>query len=172
MRNRPSLEKEREYARRWREKNPDRYKALVRASNERRKEKAKLWRAANAEKLRQMHIAYRPTRNAKRRQDRSAAREYERRIRLEEPHKHRAKKARRRARKANATPPWLTKEDYQTIRDWYALAAMCRAEVDHVIPILGVNVCGLHVPWNLQLLIRSENAAKGNRMPLDHKHSI
>lgn len=168
----PTLEKQREYSRRWREKNPDKYRQVVQTCNGRRKDKARAWRLANAEKLRQAQIAYRPIKNAKRRASREKALEYERRVRAEAPHKHREKKARRRARLAHAIPRWLTKAQREEIRDWYALAAMATAEVDHVIPLLGANVCGLHVPWNLQLLTRSENAAKGNRMPLDHKHLI
>lgn len=35
-------------------------------------------------------------------------------------------------------------------------------EVDHIIPISHPDVCGLHVPWNLQIIPQAENRAKGN----------
>lgn len=35
--------------------------------------------------------------------------------------------------------------------------------VDHVIPLNGKLVSGLHVPWNLQIMTLSDNSKKGNR---------
>jgi 5-methylcytosine-specific restriction endonuclease McrA len=41
-------------------------------------------------------------------------------------------------------------------------------EVDHVIPLNGKDVCGLHTPTNLQVLTKTQNRSKGNKVCLDH----
>ena len=79
-----------------------------------------------------------------------------------------AQKAKRRASKLNATPPWITAEHLHQIEDMYWLAKDLEAisgeayHVDHIIPLQGKNVCGLHLPWNLQVLPSDINLAKNN----------
>lgn len=78
------------------------------------------------------------------------------------PGKTNAQTAKRRAYLVSATPPWLTSDHYSEMREMYIEAGRQGLEVDHQVPIKGKNVCGLHVPWNLQLLSKSDNCSKGN----------
>ena len=66
---------------------------------------------------------------------------------------------------ANATPKWLTNEQKAEIQWYYSEAQRLGLTVDHIWPIRGKNSCGLHVPWNLQLLTQRDNDVKGNKEP-------
>ena len=77
-------------------------------------------------------------------------------------------KARRRKHR-QATPPWLTRKQKTEIRQLYQIAiTMTRTTgeqyvVDHIVPLRGESVCGLHVPWNLRVVTREENLMKSNK---------
>lgn len=81
----------------------------------------------------------------------------------------RAAKIRYERKLSMATPVWLTKEHWAEMDAIYANARKLtrktgvRHEVDHIVPLNGKLVSGLHVPWNLQVLTQSENVAKSNR---------
>jgi len=76
-------------------------------------------------------------------------------------------------KKRNATPNWLTADQMEHMQCLYKVAAMYTAEgldvwhVDHIVPIRGKDVCGLHVPWNLRIITASENLQKGNKLHMD-----
>jgi hypothetical protein len=73
-------------------------------------------------------------------------------------------------RKLRATPPWLTRNQLKEIQEFYILVKelqwLCneQLQVDHIVPLQGKNVCGLHVPWNLQILPKSLNCSKNNKL--------
>jgi hypothetical protein len=88
------------------------------------------------------------------------------------PDKRNALYARYRAAKNEATPEWLTDKHLEEIQEFYTLAQELAwlnqdgkaFHVDHIIPLRGKDVCGLHVPWNLQLLTWQENLSKSNKV--------
>ena len=67
--------------------------------------------------------------------------------------------AKRRSAKLQRTPAWA---DLEAIKQFYAECPK-GYEVDHIVPLQGVNVSGFHVLNNLQYLTKSENSSKGNR---------
>ncbi len=84
------------------------------------------------------------------------------------PAKRLFRNAMRRESARRATPPWADKE---AIREIYMEAGKRRAagqdvHVDHVIPLQGKDVCGLHIAENLQIIPATENLRKHNRMPI------
>ena len=80
-----------------------------------------------------------------------------------------AKNARRRANLLQATPKWLSEKDKSHITRVYRVCASVskstgvKHNVDHIIPLNGDGVCGLHVPWNLAIIPEKLNKSKGNR---------
>lgn len=84
-----------------------------------------------------------------------------------------ASNAKRKASKLKATPPWLSKEDKKTIAAIYKMSTRLSSclgiehHVDHIVPLKGDSVCGLHVPWNLQAIPATINIRKNNKLPED-----
>ena len=82
--------------------------------------------------------------------------------------KYNFRNAKRHALKLKATPKWLMEEQYKEIETFYIKAMNLtketdtKHEVDHIIPLQGRFVSGLHVPWNLQILTKLENSKKKN----------
>jgi hypothetical protein len=74
----------------------------------------------------------------------------------------------RRLAKLQRTPAWLTDIDFERIGNEYKLAALLTKvtgsswHVDHIIPLQGKIVSGLHVPSNLRVLPAKENISKSN----------
>ena len=96
--------------------------------------------------------------------------EYAYKYRKNNPGKINAKTAKRRNQKRNATPKWLTEEQWIQIEQFYIDAAIKTKktgtphEVDHIVPVKGGSVSGLHVPWNLRVITRSENRKKSRKI--------
>jgi hypothetical protein len=79
----------------------------------------------------------------------------------------------RRRKHRDATPPWLTRKQKSEIRQLYQIAITMTQTtgeqyvVDHIVPLRGESVCGLHVPWNLRVITQDENLKKSNKH-VDH----
>jgi 5-methylcytosine-specific restriction endonuclease McrA len=65
-----------------------------------------------------------------------------------------------------ATPPWVSHKEMAQLH----AEKLRRTEetgiehvLDHIVPLNHPYVCGLNVPWNLQIITRAQNAAKSNK---------
>lgn len=148
-------DKVREAGKRWRIENPDKDRSLHEAWHARNPDKVqesgKKWRSKNAERLRANAKAWR----------------------VNNPGKVVAYANVRRARKLNATPAWLSTAQLAEIAEFYEQAKRKEAmtgikhHVDHIVPLKGKKVCGLHVPWNLQVITAAENHEKNAKFKVE-----
>jgi len=136
----------------WSAANPEKVKAAKKKYAEKNKEacnaRVAAWREANKERMQEMRKTW--AENNK--------------------HKILARTRRRQLAKIQRTPKWLSKDDLWVIEEIYHLAALrtkilgFKWSVDHVLPLQGKLVSGLHTPMNLQVISLSENSSKGNRV--------
>jgi hypothetical protein len=121
--------------------------------------KKKRYRQRKADLIRAYNAAYAAKNAGKMRQWRAN---------WEEQNAHALPKRRRERRlaEARATPSWA---DKTAIADAYSRCARvtrCTGipfHVDHIVPLRGNNVCGLHVHWNLRVIPAYQNYLKSNR---------
>lgn len=138
-------------------------KAYYKKNTEEKKQYNKLYQEKNREKLASYNRNLYQKQKAERLQ---SAKKY----RKENSAKINALAMNRIARKKQATPKWMTKQDFADIAEFYKIAKELQwlseepLHVDHIIPLKGKNVCGLHIAANLQILPASMNIRKGNRL--------
>lgn len=132
--------------RKWRGANPDGFRKWHDQNREHRSHYFRNWRERNLEHLARSFAAWDKANRPKRI----------------------ARKARRKAAKKQAAVAWANLAAMDAI---YAEAVRLtqetgiRHEVDHIYPLQGELVCGLHCEANLQILTKTENIRKLNRMP-------
>lgn len=134
---------------------------------EMRKKRREFYRA-NAVSLREeAKVRSREWRRANPNHD--GAKQAKKRWKLHNTHKVLAYTVARRLAKVNRTPAWLTPDDFWLIEQAYELAALrtkmfgFQWHVDHIVPLQGKLVSGLHTPSNLQVIPGIENVSKANR---------
>lgn len=94
------------------------------------------------------------------------------------PGKLNAMAAKRRAALLKATPPWLSRSQWLEIENIYLEANRISRKtgkpyhVDHVVPLQGNTVSGLHVPWNLQILTGHDNLTKSRKLLVNAKSNL
>jgi hypothetical protein len=160
---------EKEYQRQYRLANKDKLRKMNQEYRLKNRERLiaykKAWVDANPEKVKE---------NSKKRYLEKAQeiKSYVAEYKKNNPYKANASKAKRKAAKLQRTPKWLTDIDFERIETQYKLAQILTKlhnepwHVDHIIPLQGKIVSGLHVPSNLQVIKGSENCSKQNTFVL------
>jgi hypothetical protein len=143
-------EKERQYSKQYRLKTSEDHKAYM-----------KEWHKKNSENQREYRAKYHND-NA----------EYFINYNQINKHKRLSYVRKRQASKLQRTPKWIGKDELWLIEEIYELAILRTKmlgspwEVDHIIPLQGKLVSGLHVPENLRVIPRKDNRQKHNRFEI------
>jgi hypothetical protein len=178
-----------EYQKQYAQANREKINARVKKYREDNKDKVleckKEWRKANKEKIAVYNKEYRQEnkeqialrlqkwnnenrdavlkyREENKEKNRDRLREYKRAF----PEKYAHHCAKRRAAKNCATPKWA---NLSAIQEFYIKASELekikneKYHVDHIVPLKGKNVCGLHVEHNLRVIPAIDNLRKSNR---------
>ena len=96
--------------------------------------------------------------------------QYKKKYKEANPDLYKALTSVRKRRHRNATPKWINTSQKLAIRHLYLQAMELtqltgeRYVVDHIIPLISDEVCGLHVPWNLRVITQEENLRKSNKL--------
>jgi hypothetical protein len=150
---------------RWRQANRElanaRTKACIEAHPERQRASEEAYKRNHPDRIKKSRQTYRAKPKTI-----EQARLYRIEYTINNKDKLNAKAAMRRAAKMLATPKWIVKGELLPI--YLAAAKLSRENgieyhVDHIVPLRSDIVCGLHVPWNLQIIVGIENLSKGNR---------
>lgn len=165
----------RAYQREYYARNREKMRAQQAVWKDANKEKARAaenaWREANEERVKANHAAYYQSNRSRldainigwRRENVKRTAEHKRRYVQENLAKSNALTKKYRARKHQRMPMWA---DESKIREFY-LNCPDGHEVDHVVPLFGELVSGLHVHTNLQYLTVEKNRSKSNRFDPD-----
>jgi len=134
------------------------YRTYYENNKERHAAASRAWAAKNLERCRQLNARKRLLKG-------DALRAARRQHYRDNKHRYIANARRREADKLKATAKWA---DLEKIAEFYREAERLTREtgirhhVDHIIPLRGKNVCGLHVETNLQVITAIANARKSN----------
>lgn len=126
-----------------------------------RKEEHRLYRQNNKEKLLQYRQRTRERHKANCKVWREKNKEWAAEYRKANRKKYNWDYTKARAARIKRIPKWLTKEEKNAIGMFYANCPEGMV-VDHIIPLRGKDISGLHVLSNLQYLSVEENNKKGN----------
>ncbi len=142
------------------DKNNIEYKKEYRKENKKQlNAKSKEWRNNNRKRVKLYNDEYRKKHSKK-------TKEWSRKYHKRNPQVAKLTKIKYRSKRKQATPLWYEKKLVRQVylmRDELSKMWGIQLHVDHIVPLQGKNVCGLHCWDNLQLLEASINVAKGSK---------